>query len=84
MTNESICALFCDTQLLDLEPTSFIKTPLKQYLPCLPECLFIQTISTIFKDYNSLLMLQSSLFNVNTTNKITKFIGFIKLACRFG
>ena len=42
------------------------------------------TISTIFKDYNSLLMLQSSPFNVNITNKIPKFIGFIKLACRFG
>ena len=42
------------------------------------------TISTIFKDYNSLLMLQSSPFNINITNKITKFIGFMKLTCRFG
>ena len=41
------------------------------------------TISTIFKDYNSLLMLQSLPFNVNITNKITKFIRFMKLACRF-
>ena len=40
------------------------------------------TISTIFKDYNSLLMVQSLPFNVNITNKITKFIGFMK-ACRF-
>ena len=43
---------------------------------------FHSTISTIFKDYNSLLMLQSSPFNVNITNKITKFIGLMKLACR--
>ena len=42
------------------------------------------TISTIFKHYNSLLMLQSSPFNVNFANKIPKFIGFMKLACRFG
>ena len=42
------------------------------------------TISTIFKDYNSPLMPQSSLFNVNITNKMPKFIGFMKLACRFG
>ena len=42
------------------------------------------TISTTFKDYNSLLMLQSSPFNVNITSKIPKFIGFMKLACRFG
>ena len=42
------------------------------------------TISTIFKDYNSPLMLQNSLFNVNVTNKIPKFIGFMKLACTFG
>ena len=40
------------------------------------------TISTIFEDYYSLLMLQSSLFNVNITNKIPKFNGFMKLACR--
>ena len=45
---ESICALFCDTQLLALETTSFIKTPLKQYLPCLPECLFIQKLFLLF------------------------------------
>ena len=42
------------------------------------------TISTIFKDYNSPLMLQNSLFNVNVTNKIPKFIGFMKLACMLG
>ena len=41
-------------------------------------------ISTIFKDYNSLLMLWSSPFVVNFTNKIPKFIGFMKVACRFG
>ena len=41
-------------------------------------------VSTIFKDYNSLLMLQSSPLNVNITNKIPKLIGFMKLACRFG
>ena len=29
-------------------------------------------------------MLQSSPFNVNITNKIPKFIGFMKSACRFG
>ena len=42
------------------------------------------TTCTIFKDYNSLLILQSSPFKVNITNKILKFIGFMKLACRFG
>ena len=42
------------------------------------------TISTIFKHYNSLLILQNSPFNVNITNKIPKYIGFMKLACRFG
>ena len=42
------------------------------------------TISTIFKDYNSLLMLQSWPFNVNITNKTPRFIGFMKSACRFG
>ena len=41
-------------------------------------------ISTIFNHYNSLLMLQSSPFNVNFDNKIPKFIGFMKLACGFG
>ena len=41
------------------------------------------TISTISKDYNSLLMLQIPPFNVNITNKITKFIGYIKLVCKF-
>ena len=41
------------------------------------------TISAIFKDYNSLLMLQSSSFNVNITSKIPKFIGFMNSACRF-
>ena len=41
------------------------------------------TISTIFKDYSSLLMFQSSLFNVVSTNKMTKFIGVMKSACRF-
>ena len=42
------------------------------------------TISTIFKDYNSLLMLQSSPFNISIASRIPKFIGFMKLACRFG
>ena len=42
------------------------------------------TITTIFKDYNSLLMLQRSPFNVNITNKVPKFIGFVKSACRLG
>ena len=42
------------------------------------------TISTIFNDYNSLLMLQSSRYYVNITNKITTFIGVMKSACRFG
>ena len=42
------------------------------------------TISTIFKDYNSLLMLQSSPFNVNITSKIPKFIRFLKFAFKFG
>ena len=42
------------------------------------------TISTIFKELNSLLMLKSSPFNVNITNKIPKFIRLMKLACRFG
>ena len=42
------------------------------------------TISTIFKGYKSFLMLQSSLLNDNTANKITNFIGFMKLACGFG
>ena len=42
------------------------------------------TISTNFRDYNSLLMLQNSPFNVNITNKIPKFVGFLKSACRFG
>ena len=42
------------------------------------------TISTIFKELNSLLMLKSSPFNVNITNKITKFNGFMKLACSLG
>ena len=44
----------------------------------------LATISTIFKDYNYLLMLQSSSFNVNIINEIRKFIGFMKLACRLG
>ena len=42
------------------------------------------TISTIFKDYNSLLMLQSSPFKINITNKIPNFIEFMKSACRLG
>ena len=42
------------------------------------------TIPTIFKHYNSLFMLQSSPLSVNITKKIPKFIGFMKLACRFG
>ena len=42
------------------------------------------TISNIFKYYNSLLMLQSSPFNVNFANKISEFIGVMKLACTFG
>ena len=47
-------------------------------------CLHSATISTISMDYNSLLMLQSSPFNINITDKITKFIVFMKSACRFG
>ena len=42
------------------------------------------TISTIFKYYDSLLMLQSSPFNVNFANKIPEFIGIMNLACKFG
>ena len=43
------------------------------------------TISTIFKDhFNSLLTLQISPVKVNTTNKISKFIGFMKSAGRSG
>ena len=42
------------------------------------------TISTIFKGYNSFLMLQSSLFNHNITNKIPKFIERMNSAYRFG
>ena len=42
------------------------------------------TISTIFKEHSSPLMLQSSPFNVNITNKIPMFIEFMKLLCRFG
>ena len=41
------------------------------------------TISIIFRDYNSLLMLQSSPFNVNITNKIPNFIGFMRSPYRF-
>ena len=44
----------------------------------------LATVSTIFRDYNSLLMLQSSLFNVIIINKISKFIGFMKSPYRFG
>ena len=82
--------IFFDTQWLEvLEPTYFyfscIKAILKQYLRCLPKCFFHSvTISTIFKDYNSLLMLQSSLFNVNITKKIPNLFAFMKSACRFG
>ena len=42
------------------------------------------TISTIFRDYNSLSRLQSLPFNVNITHKIPKFIGFMNLACKVG
>ena len=42
------------------------------------------TISTIFKYYNSLLMLQSLPFNINFANKIPEFIGVMKLGCKFG
>ena len=42
------------------------------------------TICTIFKDYNFLLILQSSPFKVNIASKIPKFIGFMKPKCRFG
>ena len=38
------------------------------------------TILTIFKDYNSLLMLENSQFNVIITNKIPTFIEIMKLA----
>ena len=51
----------------------------------LTQILFhLATISTIFKDYNSLLMSQSSPFNFNNTNNLPKFIGFMRSACRFG
>ena len=42
------------------------------------------TISTIFKHYNSLLMLKNSPFNVVITNKIPTFIGFMMLVRRLG
>ena len=38
------------------------------------------TISAIFEDYNSLLMLENSPFNVIITNKIPTFVRFMKLA----
>ena len=57
---------------------------MKQYLQCLPKCFHSAPISTILKDYNYLLRPQSSPFNVNITNKMPKFIGFLKSACRFG
>ena len=41
------------------------------------------TISIIFRDYCSLLMLQSSPFNVNITNKVPNFIGFMRSPYRF-
>ena len=47
-------------------------------------CFHSATISTISMDYNSLLMLQSSPFNVNVTDEINNFIALIKSACRFG
>ena len=43
----------------------------------------LATISTIFENYDPVFILQSSSFNVNITNKIPTFIGFMKLACRF-
>ena len=87
MTNDSICALFLRYTMIRSSWTHFfflIKAILKQYLRCLPECLHSATISPILKDYNYLLMLQSSPFNINITNRIPKFIGFMKSACRFG
>ena len=63
----------------------FRAVTLKHYLRCLSECFFIEQLFLLFfKDYNSLLMLQSSQFKVNITSKILKFIGFIKSASRFG
>ena len=76
MTNYSICTLFCDTQFENLERT------LPSVLTRMP--FHSATISNIFKDYNPFLMLQSSQFNVIITNKIPRFIGFMKLARRFG
>ena len=68
--------LFCDTQFETLERT----------LPSMLTRMSFHsaTISTVFKDYNSFLMHQNSRFNVTITNKIPRFIGFMKLACRFG
>ena len=76
MTNYSICTLFCDTQFENLERT------LPSVLTRMP--FHSATISNVFKDYNPFLMLQSSQFNVIITNKIPRFIGFMKLARRFG
>ena len=68
-----------------MENLIFCAVTLKQYLRCLSECFFIEKLFLLFfKDYNSLLMLQSSQFKVNITSKIPKFIGFIKSASRFG
>ena len=84
-----LCSFFAMHILISISWTHLIlfpciKTTLKQYLRCLTKCLHSATISTILKDYHTLLMLQSSPFNVNITNKITTFIGFMRSARRFG
>ena len=72
MTNDSICALFlrCNFEAI---PSMLTRMNFHS-----------AAISTIFKRYSSLLMLQSSPFNVNFANKTPKFIRFMKLVCIFG
>ena len=45
---------------------------------------FHSATTSDIKDYNSLLTLHSSPFNINITNKTPKLIVFMKSACRFG
>ena len=46
---DSISALFWNAQELQVVArTSFIKPPLKQYIPCLPECPFNQELFLLF------------------------------------
>ena len=70
MTNDSICALFCDTQWLEFfERTWFFFH--ESNFEAIPWMLTRMSFhsATAFKDYNSLLILQSLLFKVNITNK---------------